>query len=159
MLEEWNNGTSTIRLFDYLEAPYGGSEPTERLHGDEMQYFCPNCFAEIEENARTCPHCQFHLDQWDNLDYDHKLIAAIHHKETFTRMRAVYLLGERKTLAAIEPLKAAFLASDDPYFKAEILTALMKIEPHQFRQLVENIDLEHESAIVQEQFKQIMTNK
>lgn len=124
-----------------------------------MHYFCPNCFAEIEENARICPQCQFHLDQWDDLDYDQKLITAIHHKETFTRMRAVYFLGERKTLAAIEPLQAAFLAATDPYFKAEILAALWKIDQHEFGLFVDSIDLAQESAIVQKRYEQLIHNK
>ncbi len=124
-----------------------------------MHYFCPNCFAEIEEHTRTCPQCGFQLDQWDDLDYDQKLMAAIHHKETFTRMRAVYFLGERRTQAAIEPLQAAFLAATDPYFKAEILSALWKIDPHEFDRFVRSIDLARESAIVQKRVEQIIYNK
>jgi len=97
-----------------------------------MHYFCPSCYAEILEDTKIFPQCHFHLDRWDGVDYDQKLISAIHHKETFTRMRAVHVLGERKTTAATAPLKAAFRSATDPYFKAEILSALLKSDFHEF---------------------------
>lgn len=122
-----------------------------------MYYFCPNCFAEIQEETQVCPQCQFHLDRWDELDYDQKLMAAIHHKETATRMRAVYLLGERKNQAAIEPLQAAFRLATDPYFKAEILAALWKIDQHEFDRFAQSIDLVQESTIVEKRYQQLIT--
>lgn len=124
-----------------------------------MHFFCPNCFAEILEDTQICPQCQFHLDRWDELDYDQKLIAAIYHKETFTRMRAVYFLGERKTRAAIDPLQVAFRSATDPYYKAEILAALWKIDSHEFSRFAEGIDFDQESAIVNERYQKIIAKK
>jgi predicted amidophosphoribosyltransferase len=67
-----------------------------------MKYFCPNCHAEIQQEIIVCPVCIFRVDQWDELNYNQMLIMAIQHKEIFTKLRAVFLLGERKTTIAFE---------------------------------------------------------
>lgn len=70
-------------------------------------------------------------------------------------MRAVFLLGGRKTKAAIEPLKAAFLASTDPYFKAAILQALCKIDRIEFEMYMGEINISEESIIVRNIIEQV----
>lgn len=70
-------------------------------------------------------------------------------------MRAIFLLGERKTMAAIAPLKAAFYAAADPYFKVEILQALWKIDRNEFDAFIKKIDVSKESAIVRNIIEQV----
>jgi hypothetical protein len=72
-------------------------------------------------------------------------------------MRAVYFLGERKTRAALEPLKAAFHSSTDPYFKAEVLQALAKIDVQDFETFAQGIDFDVESPIVRAKWQQLIS--
>lgn len=113
-----------------------------------MVYFCPNCFEEIPSQADTCPHCGYRLAEWGAADFDEKLTRALRHPEPFTRRRAAYVLGERKTASAFTALLAAFQNDSDPYFKAEILRALLKIDPRKTRRIFNEKKLEEESIVV-----------
>lgn len=85
--------------------------------------FCPYCWAEVDANATTCPHCHALLTQ-DNREYVEKLIAALHHPDPLTQRRAAYILGLLGDERAVPALCSLLMATDDPYLQAEVVTAL-----------------------------------
>jgi len=117
-----------------------------------MTYFCPSCLNEIQSQAEICPICGYDLKKWDDLHFDEKLIQALHHPEPFTRRRAAYLLGERRTASAFLPLWDAFQSASDPYLKAEILRALLMINQRNILELFNKEQIKEESIIVQRVF-------
>ncbi len=123
-----------------------------------MIYFCPQCMREMAAQARVCPACGFEIKDWEHFDFDEKLINAIHHWDTFTRQRAVYLLGERRTRKAFRSLYEAFQMAQDPYLKAEILRSLFKINRQKTFKLFARKPLKKESIIVQTVFAEYQSD-
>lgn len=122
-----------------------------------MIHFCPQCMNEMSAQDQVCPACGFEMKNWDDFDFDEKLIQAIHHWDNFTRQRAVYVLGERKTRKAYQTLYKAFWGAADPYFKAEILRTLFKIDRRKTLKLFHSKQLKKESIIVQAVFTENRT--
>jgi len=120
-----------------------------------MTYFCPNCFAEISPEDTVCPACQYPLSAWQQLSYDNKLIVALSHTETNTRMRAVQLLGERKVRAAVPVLQQKFNQSTDPYFQAEIMKALFRIDREAAEEFFQRTLTGKESVVIQHTWKEL----
>lgn len=114
-----------------------------------MVYFCPNCFSKIIPKTDFCPHCQHYITDWENYNFDEKLTHALNHPDSFTRRRAAFLLGKRKANSAYSALQNAFQNSVDPYFKAEILQALLKINRRKALKQFDREKIKRESVIVQ----------
>lgn len=85
-------------------------------------------------------------------DFDEKLIQALNHPDTFACRRAAWLLGERRAATAFVELLNAFQSASDPYFKAEIIRALVKIDRRKTLELIRQEDIIKESIIVQKAF-------
>lgn len=113
-----------------------------------MVCFCPNYFSKIDAGTATCPWCQYHMIEWENAAYDEKLVRALNHPDSFTRRRAAFLLGKRKTASAFAALQEAFESASDPYLKGEILRALFKIDPRKAQRGLTPEQLKKESVIV-----------
>lgn len=113
-----------------------------------MVYFCPDCFMEIAPETDVCPNCDYHITDWENINFNKKLTCALNHPDSFTRRRVAFLLGERKATSAFSALLDAFHDSADPYFKAEILQALLKINRRKTLKQFGQEKIKRESVIV-----------
>jgi hypothetical protein len=120
-----------------------------------MVYFCPNCFKEIVSWTNVCPYCHFHLNDWEMFNFDEKLVRALNHPDTFARRRVAWLLGERRAAMAFMDLLNVFQSASDPYFKAEIIRALAKIDRQKTLELISQKHIKKESIIVRKAFAEI----
>ncbi|MDE2149460.1 MAG: HEAT repeat domain-containing protein [Gammaproteobacteria bacterium] len=89
-----------------------------------VQFFCPQCWAEVAEQDTRCPACGADLSR--RLPYREALQRALRHPEPQTARRAAYLLGRLGQRVAVPALVSA-LDSDDPYVAGEAAAALAKI--------------------------------
>jgi HEAT repeat protein len=90
-----------------------------------VTFFCPNCWAEVKEEDKVCPHCAVVMqDVRDQRSYVDSLIAALAHPEPTTPIRAAWILGLLRAKAAVEPLINLLSGKADPYQKAAAVEAL-----------------------------------
>jgi hypothetical protein len=75
-----------------------------------MTFFCPRCFAEMDQQARTCPACGADVASWCEHPYEERLLHALGHPLPDVRMIAIEALGRLRELRAAEPLAACALA-------------------------------------------------
>ena len=112
-----------------------------------MVFYCPNCWKELSGAQEVCPYCGQKISSWDEKAFTDKLLQALSHPESETPVRAVYILGEKKTTEAVGALTRLFRRSKDPFLQGEIIEAMGKIGSDAvFSLLVEA--LHHPSFIV-----------
>lgn len=91
-------------------------------------FYCPNCWAEVPEQATTCPHCYYNIsERISQADYIDKLIAALRHKEPTTSLRAAWILGERGDQKAVPALIKIVRKANDAFLVESAVEALGKI--------------------------------
>jgi len=57
-----------------------------------ITFYCTNCWAEVPKSATICQHCGDDIAaRRARADFVDKLIAALHHPEPTTRLRAAWL--------------------------------------------------------------------
>lgn len=93
-----------------------------------MTYFCPACWKEIQRADKICPFCNANLPEYENKNFEEKLINALRHPERETVQRAAYLLGKRKSVKAVKPLLDLFKQTNNIFLKIGILNALQEID-------------------------------
>lgn len=109
-----------------------------------MTFFCPTCWKEIKEIDRICPSCGADIVKHGNKDFEEKLINALRHRERETVRRAVYILGRRKSVQALQPLFDLFRQTDNTFLRIEILNTLNEIgvpQATEFLMKVSNSDV------------------
>jgi HEAT repeat protein len=112
-----------------------------------MVFYCPHCWKELRGAQESCFHCGKKISSWDDKAFTEKLVQALSHPEPETPVRAVYILGEKKTAAAAAALTRLFRQTRDPFLQGEIIEAMGKIGGDDaFSLLVEA--LRHRSFIV-----------
>jgi HEAT repeat protein len=93
-----------------------------------MRFYCPHCWRDFGQDARHCPHCGLHIEEfWESRDYVEKLILALQHPEKETPIRAAWLLGQIKDPRAIQPLIALARSTEDVYLARAAVRALGEI--------------------------------
>lgn len=73
-------------------------------------FFCPSCFAEIEQALQCCPFCSVDIAQWRAHPYSERLMHALGHPLADVRMISVEALGRLGESAAAMPLAQCALA-------------------------------------------------
>ena len=91
-----------------------------------VQWYCPDCFAEVEEQTERCPRCGADLTD-PNFDFEEQLIRALRHPLPDRRLLAAQVLGQRHAHGAVPHLIGIVRESDDPYLVAEATVALARI--------------------------------
>jgi len=90
-------------------------------------YYCPSCWADMDQKRRQCPQCGYDLSTYEKLSYEEKLILALKHPIRENRMIAAQVLGKLRSRAAI-PFFATLLQTEkDFYMIREIVHALVQI--------------------------------
>lgn len=92
-----------------------------------MTFFCPTCWKETKGIDTICPYCGADISEYENKDFEEKLINALRHRERETVQLAVYILGKRKSIKAVEPLLKLFKQTNNTLLKIGILNALNEI--------------------------------
>jgi HEAT repeat protein len=94
-----------------------------------ITWFCPECFAEVDETAERCPACGCSTDM-TGWTYEQKVLKALDHRHLpDRRVLAAQILGRLRSRAAVPRL--AELAGDptDLYLAAEAARSLALIDP------------------------------
>lgn len=94
-----------------------------------LTYYCPKCWRVVEEGQRVCPSCGYLLDDFTHLDFDDKLIAALHHSVAERKIMAAQVLGIRRCKRALPEFKKVLGSDENNYFFLRaILLAVLKID-------------------------------
>jgi HEAT repeat protein len=102
-----------------------------------ITFFCPNCWKEVNEADKVCPHCGVDIPGvLDQRDYVAKLIAALSHPEPTTPVRAAWILGKLRAKSAVRPLLALVRGNADLFLKAAAVEALGQIGDASARQVL-----------------------
>lgn len=121
-----------------------GKEP--RIEG-AATWFCPDCWQEINPEARTCSRCGSDLAKQHRVDYQAKLIRALEHRLADRRLIAARVLGQIGGTRAVRALIKLAEREDDPYAAAEAVKALARIGGPQATMYLQTAT-EHRSALV-----------
>jgi HEAT repeat protein len=91
-----------------------------------LQWYCPDCFAEVEQQTAHCPRCGADLAD-PARDFEEQLIRALGHPLPDRRLLAAQVLGQRQARSAVPDLIGIVEEADDPYLVAEATVALARI--------------------------------
>lgn len=92
-----------------------------------LSFFCPYCWRRVSENDAICPKCSEDIRAADARPFAEKLRAALHHSEPQTRVRAAWILGERREVSGVPDLMAVVIEADDAFVAEAAVEALGKI--------------------------------
>ena len=67
------------------------------------------------------------ISSWGEKGFTDKLLQALSHPEPETAIRAVYLLGEKRTTEAVDTLVRLFRRTKNPFLQSEVVEAIGKI--------------------------------
>jgi HEAT repeat protein len=121
-----------------------------------LTYFCPSCWAEIQEDVAVCPSCGFALEGFDRLDYEQKLMNAAFHPIPETRSMAVRILGMLGTPRALPVMERILNEEEnDIYLLYQVLEALARIPGQESEQLL-GTTLNHPKRLVSQRARQLL---
>lgn len=90
-----------------------------------MTYFCPQCWSEVSPDQAVCDRCGVEIVREQQAStYVQKLIAALHHPERTTPVRAAWILGELKAREAVPALMDLARSSPDFFVRKAAVEAL-----------------------------------
>ncbi len=92
-----------------------------------MIWFCPFCWAEVQENTKVCPKCNKNLTEFSNLSFEEKLILALKNPITQNRLLVIYILGKIKSKKAVNSLGKMLLENRDTLELCAIAKTLKQI--------------------------------
>jgi HEAT repeat protein len=92
-----------------------------------MQWFCPECWHEVDETDRLCSACGALLSELDKKSFAEKVMAALRHPEPATSVRAAEILGRLKSPGAVAALMEVLKGGRDPYLLEAAARALGEI--------------------------------
>ena len=92
-----------------------------------MQWFCPECWHEVDETDRLCSACGALLSELDKKSFAEKAMAALRHPEPATSVRAAEILGKLQPPGAVAALMEVLSGGRDPYLLEVAARALGEI--------------------------------
>ena len=123
-----------------------------------MTYFCPNCWKDFREDKSVCPFCGFRVKEfWESKDMVKKLIHSLHHPDSQTSLRAVWLLGKLKAPQAVTPLISLFGETEDIYLAKAVVIALGRIGGSEALSFLKN-QATHPVKMIRDIIKTILGN-
>jgi HEAT repeat protein len=122
------------------------------------QFFCPQCWKEIDEKADQCLSCGYQLEKYKTLSYEEKLMNALHHPLRENRMIAIQVLGELQSRSVL-PLFASLLKTEEDFFVIrEIMIALKKIGGPKSEEMLHRLEA-HPSRLVKNEAKRLLGDR
>jgi hypothetical protein len=116
-------------------------------------HFCTWCFAQIPAGTAVCPDCGTNLDDYArHTSYQDRLIHALHHPLSETRMGAIIALGKQADSLTINALTDCALEhSGDVIEGLEILHSLAQMpQTPTLAQALQRLAREHPAHAVRE---------
>ena len=92
-----------------------------------LSFFCPYCWRRVSEDNSICPRCAGDIRAAEAKPFAEKFRAALHHSEPQTRVRAAWILGERKKASGAPDHMAVVAETDDAFVAEAAVEALGKI--------------------------------
>lgn len=120
-----------------------------------MTFFCPTCWKEIKGIDTICPFCGADISEYANKGFEEKLINALRHREGETVQRAVYILGRRKSIKAVQPLLKLFKQTNNTLLKIGILNALDEIGVPEAREFILKV-IDSDAGMMKRMAKEII---
>lgn len=122
-----------------------------------LTFYCPNCWKTIKEGEKVCPHCGYLLDQFNEEEFEDKLLQALYHSVPERRIMAAQILGNRGSQRAIrEFLKIVSGNEMDYFFLRAVLLAAIKID-HPDRANILKMAKNHPSKLVSNFANELMS--
>jgi len=113
-----------------------------------LTYYCPNCWTIVTETEKICPICGYILEEFEKMEYEDKLLAALHHPVPERRIMAAQILGDLKSQRALPEFLKIFIGGEQDYFfLRSILLATVKVN-HPVRMLILEEASRHPSTLV-----------
>jgi len=84
-------------------------------------YYCPNCWSTVTGDDITCPKCGYELGVFQQLDYEEKLLNALHHTVSERRVMAAQILGNLQSERALNEFQKILESGETDYYFVRIL--------------------------------------
>ena len=100
---------------------------SELPRSNALRYFCPSCWQSLADPSHACPRCGTEPDRFfDEASLVDELLGAVRHPKPTTARHAVWVLGERRELTAIDVF-GEIASSADLYMLLAVIDAAGKI--------------------------------
>ncbi len=123
-----------------------------------MTFFCPVCWKEIKGIDTICLFCGADISAYEKKDFEEKLINALRHTEREAVQRAVYILGRRKSIKAVQPLVKLFKQTNNTLLKIGILNALNETGVPEAREFIVKV-IDSDVGITKRMAKEIINRE
>jgi hypothetical protein len=121
-----------------------------------LTFYCPKCWEIVEKTDRRCPHCGFDLTEFNQLAFEDKLLAALHHSVAERKMMAAQILGNIGSLRALPVFFDLVTQPEmDYFFMRAVLLAAAKID-HPDRDVILQKASEHPSELIANLAKELL---
>jgi len=115
-----------------------------------MRYYCPGYWSDFAEDLSPCPRCGLDIRRfWESNDFLGRLIVALGHPEQDTRIRAAWILGQRRNPRAVAPLIEFVEKTQDVYAATAAVEALGRIGTPEALAFLERLE-DHRARMVRE---------
>lgn len=92
-------------------------------------YYCPNCWSVVTDDDSVCPQCGYALNEFHQLEYEQKLLTALHHTVPERRIMVAQILGNLHSERAMEEFEKIIKSGEtDYYFMRVILLSIAKTD-------------------------------
>jgi len=113
-----------------------------------VTFYCPHCWETVNLNQEKCPHCGYFLDDFKKLNFEEKLLTALHHTVLERRIMAAQILGIQGSQKAIPEFRKIIESGEmNYYFLRSILLSVAKID-HPDREEILKKASHHPSELV-----------
>lgn len=114
-----------------------------------LTFYCPKCWEVVEETDQRCPHCGADLSEFNQLAFEDKLLAALHHSVPERRIMAAQILGNIGSWRALPEFFDLVARQEemDYFFMRAVLLAAAKID-HPDRERILQKAAEHPSELI-----------
>ncbi len=115
-----------------------------------ITYYCPQCWAIVQEGDTTCPHCGYALGEFTQSAYEDKLIIALGHPVQERQLIAAQTLGSIGSVRAVPAFLGIVQRERENYFLVRaVLEAAARIpDPRRLKILQEGT--KHPSRMIQQ---------
>jgi len=105
-----------------------------------MIYYCWACYAGNDRPSGVCVECGSEIAAPVGTSYVELLLWELGHTLPDRQLLAAQILGQRREVAAREPLRALAAESPDPYLAAQALHSLLALDgTRAHRQLLDEL--------------------
>jgi hypothetical protein len=121
-----------------------------------LTYYCPNCWISIDKSDKKCPGCGYAIEDFNQLTFEDKLLASLHHSVPERQIMAAQILGNLKSERALVEFRKIIESKENNYFLLRaILLATVKIN-QPARDIILKIASQHSSILVSDLAKELI---